>query len=82
MTSTVTASTISALTSDTYETLSTTVGLAVVIVLCVLLLQRELARVFGGERLITLIRAFDVALLPLLMAFLVIVTARLAELLG
>lgn len=81
MTSTVTAATIAALSSTTYEVLSTTVGIVVVLVLAVLLLQKELARVLVGERAREWLHAFDLALVPLLVAFFVIVTARLAELL-
>lgn len=81
MTSTVTQATIAALTSTSYDTLSTTIGILVVIVLIVLLLQKELARVLVGSRAQPWIHAFDLALVPLLVAFLIIVTARLAELL-
>jgi hypothetical protein len=81
MTSTVTAATIAALSSTSYELLSTTVGIVVVIVLVVLLLQKELARVLLGERARAWLVTFDLALVPLLVAFVVIITARLAELL-
>jgi hypothetical protein len=81
MTSTVTASTVAALTSTSYDALSTTIGLVVVIVLLVLLLQKELAHVLIGGRAQSWIHAFDLALVPLLVAFLVIITARIAELL-
>ncbi len=81
MTSTVTDVTTSTLGSTSYETLSTTVGLAVVVVLIVLLLQKELATVLLGERAREWVRAFDLALIPLELAFFVIIVARLAELL-
>jgi hypothetical protein len=81
VTSTVTAATVAALTSTSYDAVSTTIGLVVVLVLLVLLLQKELARVLLGDRAQSWIHAFDLALVPLLVAFLVIVTARIAELL-
>lgn len=81
MTSTVTQVTVATLASTTYDALSTTIGVVVVLVLIVLLLQKELARVLVGLRAAPWIHAFDLALVPLLVAFLVIVTARLAELL-
>lgn len=81
MTSTVTQATIGTLLSTTYDTLSTTIGITVVIVLLVLLLQKELARILGGDRAATWVHAFDLALVPLLLTFVLIVTARLAELL-
>ena len=81
MTSTVTHATLSALVSSGYDTITTTVGVAVMVALLVLLFQKEVARVLLGMRAASWSRAFDVALVPLLIAFLVIVSARLWELL-
>lgn len=80
MTSTVTDATTRVLLSSSYDALSTTVGLAVVIALGVLLFQREVTRILGGQRAAESEWAFDVVLVPLLFVFVVIVTARLAEL--
>lgn len=81
MTSTVTHATILVLTSTSYDAITKTVGLASVVVLLVLLLQKEFARIHPGPRATAWIHAFDLALVPLLITFLIIVTARLAELL-
>ena len=80
MTSTVTDATIKVLLQSSYDALSTTVGIAVVIALGVLLFQREMTRILGGQRATAWESAFDIALIPLLFVFFVIVTARLVEL--
>ena len=81
MTSTVTQATIQVLTSSSYDAITKTVGLVSIAILLVLLLQKEFARVHPGPRATAWIRAFDLALVPLLITFAIIVTARLAELL-
>lgn len=81
MTSTVTHATFLVLTSTSYDAITKTIGLASVVVLLVLLLQKEFARFHPGPRATAWMHAFDLALLPLLMTFGIIVTARLAELL-
>ena len=81
MTSIVTHATILVLTSANYDAITKTVGLASMVVLLVLLLQKEFARVHPGPRATAWTHAFDVALVPLLITFAIIVTARLAELL-
>lgn len=80
MTSTVTAATTSVLTSSSYDALSTTVGLGVVLALLFLLFQREVTHIIRGERAESWEWAFDFALIPLLFVFFVIVSARLVEL--
>jgi hypothetical protein len=80
VTSTVTAATTGVLLSSAYDALSTTVGLAVMIALGILLFQREVAHILRGHRAEAWEWAFDVALIPLLFVFFVIVSARLAEL--
>ncbi len=82
MTSTVTPETVAALLSNGYDAITTTVGVAVMVALIVLLLQKEIARVLVGSRAEPWTRAFDMTLVPLLVAFLVIITARLLELFG
>jgi hypothetical protein len=80
MTSTVTAATTAVLSSSTYDALSTTVGIAVVIALMILLFQREVTNLLRDQRATEWEWAFDVALIPLLFVFFVIVSARLVEL--
>jgi hypothetical protein len=81
MTSIVTQATRAILASTSYDDLTKSAGLAVVVVLLILLLQKEFTRVHPGPRTKAWIHAFDLALVPLLLAFAIIVTARLAELL-
>ena len=80
MTSTVTHVTTSILVSSSYDALSTTIGLALVVALAILLFQREVIHILGGTRASAWAWAFDVALVPLLVVFFVIVAARLVEL--
>lgn len=51
------------------------------IVLLVLLVEREVLRAAGGERARTATRVLDLAILPLLVAFLLIVALRLNQVL-
>jgi uncharacterized membrane protein len=81
MTSTVTQATFLVLTSASYDSITKTVGLVSIFALLVLMLLKEFVRVHPAPRLAAWIRAFDLALVPLLITFTVIVTARLAELL-
>jgi hypothetical protein len=80
VTASVTNATTSVLLSSSYDALSTTVGFALVIALMILLFQREVTRILGGTRATAWSWAFDVALVPLLFTFFVVVTARLVEL--
>jgi hypothetical protein len=82
VTSTVTKATMLALSSASYDTITQTVGLVSIVILLVLMVLKEFARVHPGPRATAWIHAFDLALVPLLITFTVIVTARLAELLG
>jgi hypothetical protein len=81
LTSIVTQATRQFLASMSYDDLTKSAGLAVVVILLVLLLQKEFARLHPGPRMTAWIHAFDLALVPLLVTFAIIVTARLAELL-
>ena len=81
MTSLVTHATRALLISTSYNDLTKSAGLLVVLVVLVLLLQKEFTRVNPRPRATAWIHAFDLALVPLLIAFATIVTARLAELL-
>jgi hypothetical protein len=80
MTSTVNEAVTTLLLSSPYDALSTTVGIAVVIALAILLFQRDVNRILAGERQDGSDNAFDIALIPFLFVFFVIVTARLVEL--
>jgi hypothetical protein len=64
-----------------YDYLTTTVGLALIGVLAVLLLARELLPILRTGDTSRQKRAMDLAIVPLLVVFAVIVLARLAELL-
>jgi len=80
VTSTVNAAITAVLTSSTYDAISTSVGIAVFIALSVLLFQRDVTRFIGGRRAAAWDWAFELALVPLLIVFLIIVAARLVEL--
>jgi hypothetical protein len=81
MTTTVTSLTTRTLLSNSYDGLSTTIGLAVIGVLALLLLVREFAPLARG-RATRETRALDIAIVPLLIVFTMIVIARMAELLA
>jgi hypothetical protein len=80
VTSIVTQATVSALQSLPFDFLSRTIGLVIVAHLLVLLLQRELLRAIIGPRASDWVRSFDPVLAPLLITFVIIVSARLADL--
>jgi hypothetical protein len=81
MTSSINDSLIDYLTSTDYDAISTTVGLAAVIALVLLLVEREAVRAYGGDRAPRWIHGLDVAILPLLVSFAMIVLLRLLQLL-
>lgn len=66
--------------SSSYDFLSTTVGVAALIALGILLVERELTRILARERSVAAGWAYEIALLPLLFVFAIIIAARLAEL--
>jgi hypothetical protein len=80
MTTTVTQLTTRTLLSNSYDGLSTTIGIAVIGILALLLLTREFAPLLRGSAPRDT-RALDMAILPLLIVFAMIVIARMAELL-
>ena len=82
MTSTVTQSTLTALSTGNYEALSSLVGVTIVVVVVMLLLFRELASILRVGRPESANWLFDAVLLPLLSILPVLVLARLLELLG
>ncbi len=81
MTATVTSIATKALTTISYDNLSTSIGIAVIAVLAVLLLVRDFGPMLRGGNAPRLTRALDMVLVPLLMVFTIIVVVRLAELL-
>jgi len=81
MTSSINRSLVEYLTSTDYDAISTTVGLAAVVALLVLVIEREAVRAYGGDRARRWIRGLDVAVLPLLVSFATIILLRLLQLL-
>jgi len=81
MTSSINDSVIEYLLGTNYDAISTTAGLAAVFALTLLLLQREMVRAHGGERAARWIGGLDVAVLPLVVSFGMIVLLRLLQLL-
>lgn len=80
MTSSINQSVIDFLRATDYDAVSTTVGLAAAAALAILLVEREAVRAFGGERAKRWIHGLDIAVLPLLLSFGVIVILRLLNL--
>jgi hypothetical protein len=81
MTSLINRSVIDLLMSTDYDAISTTVGLAAVAALILLLIQRESVRASGGRQAQRWIHALDIAVLPLLASFAMIILVRLLDLL-
>jgi uncharacterized membrane protein YkvI len=81
MTTTVTGLATRAVTLNSYDSLSTSIGLVVIGLLAVLLLVREFAQLLRGGDASAGTRALDMAIVPLLVVFTIIVLGRLAELL-
>jgi len=80
MISTVTSTTVSTITSSiTTGALAASLALVSVIILFVLLVQKELVTAADTPRFRALGRTLDVAIVPLLMAFAMIVVTRVAE---
>lgn len=81
MTTTVTELATNALKATSYDNLSMSIGLTVIGVLAVLLLVRDVGPMLRGREAPRATRALDMAIAPLLLAFAIIVLARLADLL-
>ncbi len=77
MTSLVNSFTVATLSSNSYDYLSTTIGLISIFLLLSLLVLRELMGVVGSSRKDTWARTLNIALVPLLIAFSVIIIGRL-----
>jgi hypothetical protein len=78
MISTVTTSTVSTITTSA---IAGSVALVAIMVLLFLLIQKELASSASGARLKTLTRVLNIGIVPLLLAFVVVVVTRVAEIL-
>ena len=81
MTAIVTQATIAVLTAASYETVSATFGAIAIILLLGLLMLKELARSRAGREAVSL-RVFDIAAVPLLVTFGLVILQRLLALLG
>lgn len=81
MTSTVTQTTTSFLTHMTIGQLSTGIGFAAIVALIALLLVRELTSLGQVHPARNAIRALDMATVPLLVVFAIVIVSRLADLL-
>ena len=81
VTTTVTVLTTRTLSLESYDNLSTTIGLVVLGVLILVLLLRELVPLLRSHDARQETLALDMAVAPLLIAFAIIVIARLGELL-
>lgn len=81
MTAAVTQATEGALVAARFGPLSTVPGLIAILLLLVLLILKELVRAAGGDQTAERLRALDIAIVPLLCAFVVVIGIRLARLL-
>jgi hypothetical protein len=82
MTSLVTGLTDAALRPDTYVALATSIGGVVAGLLILLLVQKELLRVARPSRLDTWLSVLNIAIVPLLFAFAMVIIARFSRLLS
>ena len=76
MISTVTTSTVSTITTSA---IAGSVALIGILVLLFLLIQKELSSVVTGSHLKTAAKVLNIGIIPLLMAFVVVVVVRVAE---
>ena len=81
MTATVTQLTIALATASAYEFPSTILDVMIVLLLIILLIQRELVRASGGPRLETWMQTLNIAIIPLSIAFVLITVTRFVDLL-
>ncbi len=81
MSATVTAVTINTITANTYDVLSSSVGLVAIVLLLILLTQQEIGRTFGGQSGRTWVRTLRIATVPLLLAVSLVMALRFAQLL-
>jgi hypothetical protein len=79
MTSTVTQVTLTTILFSTQTSVATSLGLILFFLLVALVVERELMRARGGFQSERYMRTLNVAILPLLMAFVVIVAIRILD---
>jgi hypothetical protein len=79
MTSTVTQVTLTTILFNTPTSVATSLGLILFFLLVALVVERELMRARGGSQSERYMRTLNVAILPLLMAFVVIVVIRILD---
>ena len=78
MISTVTTSTVSTITT---AAIASSVALIGILVLLLLLIQKEMASAASGTRMKTLTRALNIGIVPLLMAYVLVVAVKVVEIL-
>lgn len=81
MTSTVTEVTLTTIMSDSFAARSTTVGIIVILLLLILLTQKELMRAFDKPQPTIWTKAWNIAIVPLLLMFSLIIVMRIVALL-
>jgi hypothetical protein len=79
MVSTVTTTTVSTVTT---VVMAGSLGLVAVVTLLILLIQKELIAVSEGPRAKLLVRALNIAIAPLLMAFFLTIALKVLDILG
>jgi len=80
MDATVTQATLTIIHSQTYEMLSTSVGLVAILLLVVFLIEKEIGRAWAGTRRRVWLQTLDIAIVPLLLACGVIIVLRFLDL--
>lgn len=76
MTTTVNALTTAVVSASNYFDLTKSFGLILVLLLLSLLIYKEVARASGGERANQYVQTFNIAIVPLLIGFALIVALR------
>jgi hypothetical protein len=66
--------------AHSFQALSATVGVVAILLLILLLVEREVLRAFGGVRAAARVRTLTAASLPLLVAAIAIIGTRLGDL--
>jgi hypothetical protein len=82
MTATVNQVTITMITSNTYDALSTSIGVMAILFLVILLIHKELIRTIDSPQSGSWMQVFNIAIVPLFLAFGLIIISRLISLLG
>jgi hypothetical protein len=80
MTSLVNKATQNIIDTHGFEHLSASVGVIVIVLLIVLLIEREVLRAFGGPRAVARVRSLTAASLPLLLVAIAIIVTRVQDL--